>query len=100
MKGEWDESASDQERDIAILDDDTFPVMIKKRAIVIAAMYLIGKLDKPTHDDALYVSKFTSYLLLGFNFFYYSGFSRRFYTSKWKINYVFGMNLSGKSLRN
>ena len=82
MRGEWDESAPAEERDIAILDDDTFPVMIKKRAIVIAAMYLIGKIDKPTHDDALYVSKFTSYLLLGFNFFYYSGFSRRFYTSK------------------
>ena len=82
MRGTWNESAPVEERDIAILDDDTFPVMIRKRAIVIAAMYLIGKIDKPTHDDALYVSKFTSYLLLGFNFFYYSGFSRRFYTLK------------------
>ena len=44
MRGTWNESAPVEERDIAILDDDTFPVMIKKRAIVIAAMYLIGKL--------------------------------------------------------
>ena len=47
MRGTWNESAPIEERDIAILDDDTFPVMIKKRAIVIAAMYLIGKIDKP-----------------------------------------------------
>lgn len=88
MRGEWDESAPDQERDIAILDDDTFPVMIKKRAIVIAAMYLIGKLDKQTHDDALYVSKYTSYLLLDFNFFYYSSFGRRFYTYREGKTYI------------
>lgn len=77
MRGTWNESAPVEERDIAILDDDTFPVKIQKRAIVIAAMYLIGKIDKPTHDDALYVSKFTSYLQLGFNFFYYSVFFKK-----------------------
>lgn len=77
MRGTWNESAPVEERDIAIQDDDTFPVKIQKRAIVIAAMYLIGKIDKPTHDGALYVSKFTSYLLLGFNFFYYSVFFKK-----------------------
>lgn len=82
MRGEWDESAPDQERDIAILDDDTFPKIIKRRAIFMACSYLMGAFDKEVHDRALFVSKTVSDYLVDFNFFYWSSFSRKFYTSR------------------
>lgn len=82
MRGEWDESAPDQERDIIILDDDTFPKIIKRRAIIMAASYLMGTFDKDVHDRALLVSNTVSDYLVDFNFFYWSSFSRKFYTSR------------------
>ena len=74
MRGEWDESAPDQERDIIILDDDTFPKIIKRRAIIMAASYLMGTFDKDVHDRALLVSNTVSDYLVDFNFFYWSSF--------------------------
>lgn len=89
MSANWGgDSVPKEEKEIAILDDELFPLMIKQRATVIAAMYLIGEIDKPTHDDALNVSQFTSYLLLDFNFFYYSSFGRRFYTYREGKTYI------------